>query len=586
MQTVDRPERADPLIAADEDLEDVSEVDASPVASDRPVDLAVHPRALERLRASEARHAFLLRLSDALRPLGDPDAIVEEACRLLGEELGADRVYYNEVDEASGTGRIVRDHLRGDSPSLAGVYHLADFGWALPLLRTGRTLAIVDAATSPLVPPADLPAMEAVRIAAFIDVPLVKEGSLMGALCVTESSPRPWAPDELRLVEETAERIREAIERSRAEAALAASEARYRTLLTSIDQAYDLIEVVVDEHGMPVDCRIVDANAAYERQTGLSDVVGKLASELVPGLEGVWAERYGRVAFSGEKIAFEEASPALGRIFDVEAVPVGRREQRQVAILFRDVTEQRSMEAALRESVERLEAALRVKDDFLGLVSHELRTPMTIILGMSRVLAAAEGAGSDRLATDIAEAAERLHELVEGMLLLARVDKAEAEQLLEPTLLHHAAQEVLERLRRRERAPRYELEILDRDAIVEVQRTWLERVIENLAGNAAKYGGPGASIRVVIERDGSRARLRVLDDGPGIDAAEAEQVFEPFYRSPATRECVGGAGLGLAVARRIVELSGGRIWASPRAEGGAEFAFELPLHASEEVAPS
>lgn len=244
-----------------------------------------------------------------------------------------------------------------------------------------------------------------------------------------------------------------------------------------------------------------------------------------------------------------------------------------------DITESKRTEQALRESEARLQRALVAKDEFLGFVSHELRTPMTVILGMSRVLERgdADPAQAQEVARDIAQSAEVLNGVVESMLLLARVDREEAAALREPVLLHHTASEVVVQHAARDRSRSYELETRSREGLVDVQAAWLVRVIDNLVGNAGKYSTPGRPVRVVVDTDGAEATLRVLDEGPGLSDEELRQVFDAFYRAPSAVDRAPGAGLGLAVARRIIELLGGRVWALAQPEGGAEFGFALPV---------
>ena len=144
-------------------------------------------------------------------------------------------------------------------------------------------------------------------------------------------------------------------------------------------------------------------------------------------------------------------------------------------------------------------------------------------------------------------------------------------------LLHRAAGNVLERMRAQDPRRTWTLEVDTRRTLVDVQPGWLERVIENLVANAAKYSGPGKPVLVRIAADPAGVRLEVHDEGPGIPEADLERVFEPFYRTAEARQRASGSGLGLAVCRRIVELMGGEIHAGPRPEGGAVFTFTLPL---------
>ncbi len=145
------------------------------------------------------------------------------------------------------------------------------------------------------------------------------------------------------------------------------SEARYRTLFESIDEGFCVIEMVYDD-GEPVDYRFLEANPAFEGQTGLTDAVGKRMRELAPALEEHWVEAYGRVAETGRPERFSAESSALGRWFDVYAFRAGDLEERRVAILFSDVTAQREAEAALADASRRTGEVLEsISDGFFAL---------------------------------------------------------------------------------------------------------------------------------------------------------------------------------------------------------------------------
>jgi two-component system sensor histidine kinase KdpD len=103
----------------------------------------------------------------------------------------------------------------------------------------------------------------------------------------------------------------------------------------------------------------------------------------------------------------------------------------------------------------------------------------------------------------------------------------------------------------------------------------VEQITRNLLENAAKYGPVDGQVELVVDVDDGWPRVRVLDRGPGVDPAEADRLFEVFYRSGRTSR-VAGSGIGLFVAHRLVESIGGTIWARPRDDGpGAEFGFRL-----------
>ncbi|WHQ70882.1 GAF domain-containing protein [Methylorubrum extorquens] len=196
------------------------EVSVYPQANDRLLilydDVTERKVAETALRDREERQAFLLALSDAVRSLTDPEATQSAACRLVGERLDVDRCYYATADEAAGIIRIAWDHVRGDAPSIAGEHRLADFAWSAEILGRGECHVLADTQAS--VPEASRPAFAALQIAACMGAPLIKNGSLVGALCVTHSTPRDWTRADLGLLREVAERIWSAVERGRAEA--------------------------------------------------------------------------------------------------------------------------------------------------------------------------------------------------------------------------------------------------------------------------------------------------------------------------------------------------------------------------------
>jgi PAS domain S-box-containing protein len=244
-----------------------------------------------------------------------------------------------------------------------------------------------------------------------------------------------------------------------------------------------------------------------------------------------------------------------------------------------DVTERHSAEAALRGAVEALAASNAVKDEFLGLVSHELRTPVTTIFGNAQLLRARadtlEPERRDAMLDDIADDAARLRDVIENLLLLTRLGSDEPIDV-EPVLLSRTLESAVGAFRRRHPNRSIRLAALPREAIVEAQASSIGQVIENLLSNADKYSDSSQSIDVRLEADVDEVRVLVLDRGIGIDPAQTEELFNPFYRTPEAKKRAGGVGIGLAVCRRIVETEGGRIWARPRPGGGTEFGFALP----------
>lgn len=156
-------------------------------------------------------------------------------------------------------------------------------------------------------------------------------------------------------------------ERKQAEAALRRSEERYRTLFETMDEGFCVFEMIFDVENKPVDYRFLEVNPAFARFTGLEDPIGKTARQLVPNLEAHWFDIYGRVALTGEPQRFVEGSAAMGRWFEVYAFRFGAAENRQVALLFSDITARKQGE----DQVRRQEELLRlVTDNVPGLIAY------------------------------------------------------------------------------------------------------------------------------------------------------------------------------------------------------------------------
>jgi PAS domain S-box-containing protein len=136
--------------------------------------------------------------------------------------------------------------------------------------------------------------------------------------------------------------------------ALRESEEQYRTLFESIDEGLCIIEVIFDQQDKPVDYRFLEVNPAFERQTGLTGARGRTVREFVPKHEEHWFDIYGRISRTGEPARFEQRAAQLNRWYDVYAWRHGRPQDRQVAVLFNDVTARKNAEEALRRSEQEL----------------------------------------------------------------------------------------------------------------------------------------------------------------------------------------------------------------------------------------
>jgi diguanylate cyclase len=182
-----------------------------------------------------------------------------------------------------------------------------------------------------------------------VTVPLVKEGRLVAVLSIHAAAARAWTPNEVAMVEETAERTWAAVERARAEAALRESEEKYRSLFESMDEGFFLAEVILAEDGRPVDILFLEANPAATRMVG-QDFSGRRLSAIDPRFEPYWAGIWGQVARTGRGARLERFAAPLGAWYDFYTFPVGERGNRRVATVFQDVSARKEIEEELRAS--------------------------------------------------------------------------------------------------------------------------------------------------------------------------------------------------------------------------------------------
>jgi signal transduction histidine kinase len=233
----------------------------------------------------------------------------------------------------------------------------------------------------------------------------------------------------------------------------------------------------------------------------------------------------------------------------------------------------------LEEQNRKLRESERVKSELVSSVSHELRTPLASILGFSDLILQRDLDPADRrryLELVRAEA-DRLAALLNDLLDLQRIEQAgvqltreeiDLSKLLEGQVVLYSAQ-----------SDRHTLELeTDDGCLIVADRDRLAQVVGNLLSNAIKYSPDGGVVHIEARCADSRVRVTFRDEGMGIPLAQQRQIFTKFFRGDAGRRLgIGGTGLGLALARDIVEAHGGRIGFESLEGHGSTFWFDLPL---------
>ena len=248
----------------------------------------------------------------------------------------------------------------------------------------------------------------------------------------------------------------------------------------------------------------------------------------------------------------------------------------------RDITDRKRTEHLLRE-------ANRQKDEFLATLAHELRNPLAPICAAAELLKNAKSMAPElRAATAILERqARQMTHLVDDLLDVSRITSGRIRLHPEPLELTELLKAVIETYRQSAESTRHQIRLAagGEPAYVSGDRTRLTQIFSNILHNAVKYTPPAGKIEISLRTENRQAVVSIRDDGMGIPADMLEHIFEPFAQLDRSFERAdGGLGIGLTLARKLVEMHGGRIEARSAGRGkGTEFLIHLPAIAAAPV---
>jgi signal transduction histidine kinase len=241
---------------------------------------------------------------------------------------------------------------------------------------------------------------------------------------------------------------------------------------------------------------------------------------------------------------------------------------------------------ALQEKTQQLEIASRHKSIFLANMSHELRTPMHAIIGCSEILLDPSLPVTEperqQFLRDILASGRHLLGLINEVLDLTRIEQGRMDLRIEPTAVPDVLEAVHGAMRPLAAKKHIQMDLVCAEGLglVPMDAGRVRQALVNLVGNALKFTPEGGRVwvRAALSSRNEGLRIEVQDTGPGIPAEEHERIFVEFQQAPVTSTAgrPEGAGLGLALARRFVEMHGGRLWVESEVGRGSTFILTLP----------
>ncbi len=561
------------------------------------------------------------------------DAIVESAVRLLrGNVAAISRLAGDRLELAAFT----RTDPAGDAAVRAAFPQALAADWPHSrVVRERRPLKVTDAQSDPQLPEAIRNVAVVRGYQSLVVLPMLRHDEAIGAISVTRRESGGFTDDEISLLQTFADQAVIAIENARL---LTELQARTQELTRSVEQltalgevgravssTLDLETVLTTIVSRAVQLSGLDGGVVFEYDAGGEEfihrvatetggalaaarrttrvrkgegVVGQTAITLEPaqvpditvpgayesrlrdnliesGIRGVLAVP---MVFEGRLIGCLVVSRQRPGEFPAESIELLRTFAVQSALAIQNARLFQELAAKGHE----LAAASQHKSEFLANMSHELRTPLNAILGFSEVLAQGMfGAVNEKQAEylhDILESGRHLLSLINDILDLSKVEAGRMELELSEFDLPQAIQTALTLVR--ERALRRGIEIHhaidDRLVVIRADERKVKQVLLNLLSNAIKFTPEGGRIDVRAAPKDGLVVVSVADTGIGIAVEDLETIFQEFRQVGTADKKAEGTGLGLALAKKFVELQGGRIWVVSEPGRGSTFTFSLP----------
>jgi len=531
----------------------------------------------------------LLRIANAMLEASDLDEILSAITREVSRVINFDRssVAFLTKDKKS---FVLRNIHKGESKQKFGEGRLIPFdessviGWVATHQKSLLRSDILESNDFEEV-------VQEEPLQSDIIVPLVGRSGLLGTLNVGSYDPGSFTQSHLDVMEACAKFASLAIEHTALRLEAQELSERYQTLQ---ENANDIIMIVDRNTGM-----IVEGNRKCEKVLGYprEELIKRSLFDLFPKEEHYQARRDFINILSQKDLTFVDRR-MMNRdgyliYVDINASLIKVREDLFIQMIVHNVSQRRMLEQQIIRQNQRLQAANQkltqvdqMKTEFLANISHELRTPLSIIMAYTDSLRDPDMSEEDRLGflQVISENGTNLLTLINNLLDLSKLEVDG--QSLSTSLSH--VHDVMNSI-----WPEMEKIAKDKDLnlafepgtnipVTYFDNNQIVRVFQCLVQNAIKFTDRGGFVRVSTAREGKEVWIRFSDTGSGIQSGELEDIFQTFHQvDGSSSRKAGGLGIGLTLARHIVELHKGKLWAESQVGLGSTFTVALPLDTEE-----
>ena len=557
-------------------------------------------------------------------------AILANTTRLCEANIAALFLYDGEVLSTAasyGTTQDFAEHLEHSRPSPS-----RETTTRLAALER-RTVHVPDLLSDPAFSPKPRELYEKENVRTVLSVPMLREDKLVGVITTWRREVRPFSDKQIALVKTFADQAVIAIENVRLFQEI---QERTRELQLSLEEVRALSDVS-RAVSSSLDLRqVLDAVAGYAVNLSKSDGCGvfefnptrqafdivashSLSSAFLSAIHGTTIDLgktiIGQAAESGQPIQVPDMAHAFNHPYhkfvlsegfhSVLTVPMkGDHMVRGIVLLRRSpgqfddrvvnlltalasqskvAIENARLFSEIEDKGRQIEAANRHKSEFLANMSHELRTPLNAIIGFSEVLLdpslkVTEEERSQFL-MDVLSSGKHLLGLINEILDLAKIEAGRMELQIEPALLQDVVEAVSNTMRSLAVKKSIDLRVESDESLAPfpMDGARVKQVLLNLVGNAVKFTPEGGRVWVRAGSEDGAVRVEVADTGPGIALEDQERIFLEFQQAGSDSGKPQGTGLGLALAKKFVEMHGGKIWVESEVGKGSRFFFTLPI---------